>query len=290
MIKVGELKKCGIEIIVGDRWRDGIESDCPICTSYLEGINRGLYVDKLITEFAPRKNAGVEPIFNCDVDLVMTHRSGKVKEGLSEYIVWDKEEGDDFIESWIPSMERLAIRLGKSNQVDINSKPEGFNDSDYINGVPFSQKGIFTDRVYAAIATLKGMGYTFHGGTQWKPPLGVKPVFTKEMADAGKLPPVGSECMVINYMLHNPSWERCVIDFIGSFKAVYSSDSCSERSVSMVHDNVEFDPIPPERDLITSDLEDIIASQGHLNKANITDQIANLIYDAGYRKAGKCNA
>ena len=30
---------------------------------------------------------------------------------------------------------------------------------------------------FAAVATLKSLGYTYHGGEQWKPPLGKKPDF-----------------------------------------------------------------------------------------------------------------
>lgn len=33
------------------------------------------------------------------------------------------------------------------------------------------------DALIAALATLKHLGYTYHGGEQWKPPLGSPPKF-----------------------------------------------------------------------------------------------------------------
>lgn len=260
MIKISELKKLGVEVAVGDVLADGT-------------VVNGDWVDTdtEIKSFAPRKNSGECPV-NGDVMVEATLESGEVVHRHAIDFIWkDIDDGGlVMIISWIPSMKHLVGEI-----------------SDHIASIPFSQKGVVIDRVEAAITTLTGMDYTFNGGTHWKPPLGVNPVFTKAMVDSGELPPIGSECMVMNKTLHSPSWERCTIDFIGAFVVVYSSESCNERVASIAYDNVEFKLMPTERDLTTNDLENIIASQGHLNKANITEQIANLIYDAGYRKSDK---
>jgi len=43
------------------------------------------------------------------------------------------------------------------------------------------------------------------------------------------LPPIGCECEVLNTQLHNAAYEKCVINYIGSFVVVYTSTSCEER-------------------------------------------------------------
>jgi len=74
----------------------------------------------------------------------------------------------------------------------------------------------------------------------------VKPVFTQKMADAGELPSVGMECMVIDNSLMNHVYEKCVILFVGIYKVVYTSDSCVERFSNI--DEVKFKPIDTRTD------------------------------------------
>lgn len=55
----------------------------------------------------------------------------------------------------------------------------------------------------AAVKTLEGLNYTYHGAELWRPPLGKcpkhianHPIYTREMHERGELPPVGSEVIV----------------------------------------------------------------------------------------------
>jgi hypothetical protein len=160
---------------------------------------------------------------------------------------------------------------------------------------PFSQKGVAIDRVEAAITTLTGMDYTFNGGTHWKPPLGVKPVFTQAMADAGGLPPVGMKCLhtgLINdyenpFNIKDGVEVEILMSYGGGVIFRCAKHNDNGLVVDFTQNSRHFKPLPTERDVIIDDIENIIASQGFLNKDNITYQMANLIYDAGYRKSDK---
>ena len=348
MIKVSELKKRGIEIVAGDTFEGGV-----VTMSNINMVrNHTIFGDSIITAFAPRKNTGNAPV-KLGVTVMMILEDGDIMRDLSEDVEWDCT---NTYPQWMPSMRHLIEDVECESEInqyvkdDMNSKLKGFNDSDYIDGVPFWQQGprvkdnkaaadfliskaapyyvsmsnhtddapteggaevidncysgikikdpqkilntsavsvsSAIDSVDAAITTLTSMGYTFHGGTHWKPPLGVKPVFadgvrwrpvfTKKMADAGESPPVGCSVLVGDnsgkVMLSKDVHGLVVVEVKGFWLLARVS---------------ECKPLPTERDLTTSDLQDIIASQGHLSKANITDQIANLIYDAGYRKSDK---
>lgn len=146
------------------------------------------------------------------------------------------------------------------------------NDSDYIGGVPFYQKGAFTDSVDAAISTLKGMGYTFNGGALWKPPLGKmpesfedKPVFTQEMAEGGELPMMGARFRVGHEY-------TCVGCTTGG--SVIGEGDDGQLYCFHAHQCL---PILTERDrAITEMLElDLWATDR---------EFAEAVYDAGYRK------
>lgn len=80
-----------------------------------------------------------------------------------------------------------------------------------------------------------------------KPKPEVKPVavptFNQAMSDAGELPLVGMECLVLNQAMHMAEFEKCTILFRGDFKVIYSSESCHER-VGDIGD-VLFKPLTP---------------------------------------------
>lgn len=77
-----------------------------------------------------------------------------------------------------------------------------------------------------------------------------RPVYTQEMYDRGELPSVGMECLVYNKSMLNASYEKCIVLFIGEFKAVYTSDSCIERVGSIDADELRFKPLTPPIELI----------------------------------------
>lgn len=56
------------------------------------------------------------------------------------------------------------------------------------------------------------------------------------------LPPIGCECEVLNTQLGNAAYEKCVINYIGSFVVVYTSVSCEERYGRI--DTCNFRPLP----------------------------------------------
>lgn len=68
----------------------------------------------------------------------------------------------------------------------------------------------------------------------------IKAELNKEWDGTG-LPLVGTECLVFNGELSNPSYESCTIDFIGFHIVVYSSASCKERTCNL--ELVKFKPI-----------------------------------------------
>ena len=75
------------------------------------------------------------------------------------------------------------------------------------------------------------------------PTIQPNPEFTQAMADKGELPSAGMGCMVFNGELSNPTYEQCVVDFVGRHVVVYSSESCTERTCNIVL--VKFKPLTP---------------------------------------------
>ena len=72
-------------------------------------------------------------------------------------------------------------------------------------------------------------------------------LYTQAMCDAGTLPLVGMECLVVDSSLMNHEYEKCEILFIGIHKVVYTSESCIERFSNL--DEVNFKPIVPPIEL-----------------------------------------
>ena len=297
MISVIELKKLGISLAVGDKGFtklgtfkvESISNDGIVNVRFIEsfiGFFNLKYKNKdiVITSFAWRKhNESVQPVGD-DVEIEVEWSDSEVVNNKAKY--FDLDTGHECsVGLWRPLMRYLyqgattdtGEPLGKA-QKELAAKRESemIMGNDYIGGVPFYQKGVVIDSVDAAVATLKGLGYTFHGGEQWKPPLVVKPVFTKEMADAGELPPVGSMVLCkdfeVEVVLGDDNLGVMVVSSKGTWHKVSKHD---------------IRPILTERELITNDMQDIISSQGHLHIGNITQQMADLLYDAGYRKSDK---
>ena len=297
MISLRKLKKLGISLAVGDK------GFTKLGMFKVESISNGGVVnvrfsdsfsgffdlkyknkDIVITSFAWRKhNESVQPVGD-DVEIEVEWSDSEVVNNKAKY--FDLDTGHECsVGLWRPLMRYLyqgattdtGEPLGKA-QKELAAKRESemIMGNDYIGGVPFYQKGVVIDSVDAAVATLKGLGYTFHGGEQWKPPLVVKPVFTKEMADAGELPPVGSMVLCkdfeVEVVLGDDNLGVMVVSSKGTWHKVSKHD---------------IRPILTERDIITNDMQDIISSQGHLHVGNITQQMADLLYDAGYRKSDK---
>jgi len=297
MISLRKLKKLGISLAVGDK------GFTKLGMFKVESISNGGVVnvrfsdsfsgffdlkyknkDIVITSFAWRKhNESVQPVGD-DVEIEVEWSDSEVVNNKAKY--FDLDTGHECsVGLWRPLMRYLyqgattdtGEPLGKA-QKELAAKRESemIMGNDYIGGVPFYQKGVVIDSVDAAVATLKGLGYTFHGGEKWKPPLVVKPVFTKEMADAGELPPVGSMVLCkdfeVEVVLGDDNLGVMVVSSKGTWHKVSKHD---------------IRPILTERDIITNDMQDIISSQGHLHVGNITQQMADLLYDAGYRKSDK---
>ena len=310
MISLRKLKKLGISLAVGDK------GFTKLGMFKVESISNGGVVnvrfsdsfsgffdlkyknkDIVITSFAWRKhNESVQPVGD-DVEIEVEWSDSEVFNNKAKY--FDLDTGHECsVGLWRPLMRDLyqgattdtGEPLGKA-QKELAAKRESemIMGNDYIGSNEFIEdaKKMMsmntsakvedeTNRTYAAVTTLKALGYTFDGGEQWKPPLVVKPVFTKEMADAGELPPVGSMVLCkdfeVEVVLGDDNLGVMVVSSKGTWHKVSKHD---------------IRPILTERDIITNDMQDIISSQGHLHVGNITQQMADLLYDAGYRKSDK---
>jgi len=92
--------------------------------------------------------------------------------------------------------------------------------------------------------------------------------------EKGGLPPVGTECEVLNPELHNSKWENCKILYIGKFICVYDSDSCNERVGKHDLYNIQFRPIKTDRERAIKAARDLIS-------ANLEKNTFDVLYDAG---------
>ena len=270
MIKVSELLKRGIKLNNLDTLYNPKSAGVRSC----ESVGLATLDDYYVTEFARRFIDKGERPDRGNTYVVCQLEDGEMVTKIASDVNW----GGGDITSWMPSMPHLIHdeREGRESKESVK-----YNHFEFATEI--IKENNSTD---AAVATVVGMGYTFHGGTQWKPPLKVKsffvegvewkPVFTQAMHDAGESPPVGSWVLAGSHksevVLGKDAHGIIIVEAKGFWLSVRAS---------------ECEPLSTERDLITNDLQDIIASQGFLNKDNITDQIANLIYDAGYRKSDK---
>lgn len=106
------------------------------------------------------------------------------------------------------------------------------------------------------------------------------------------LPPVGTVCEVFNRAMANPEWERCTILFMGSYRAVYESDSCRERVAYVSEDpDVEFRPLRTPEQIAAQEREDAILAIAEVigHQVGVVTfltprETAEKLYDAGYRK------
>tara|TARA_R110000850_G_C9996087_1_gene467953 strand:+ start:8522 stop:8947 length:426 start_codon:yes stop_codon:yes gene_type:complete len=96
------------------------------------------------------------------------------------------------------------------------------------------------------------------------------------------LPPVGEECEVLGHEVDNSEWEKCTIRFIGEFRVVYDSASCTERTAHI--SNVEFRPIKSQADLEREEFHNLAINCIFNNQ---TRKTLDALYDAGYRKQGE---
>lgn len=116
--------------------------------------------------------------------------------------------------------------------------------------------------------------------TNAHPPAPVIDVGSGEWNGEG-LPPVGTECEVLNNSFAHPDWESCVILFSGKFKTVYDSESCTER----VCDNsmLKFRTIQIERDKVIEAASKLIPTSSESVYKAMKIKLGTL-YDAGMLK------
>lgn len=103
------------------------------------------------------------------------------------------------------------------------------------------------------------------------------------------LPPVGTECEVLNNDLSNAAWEKCTILFAGKHRIVYDSESCHERVG--YRDCLQFRPIKTpaqvSAELADQEVKKIAAIICRDGAFDIDDpevsESAVALYDAGLR-------
>ena len=68
----------------------------------------------------------------------------------------------------------------------------------------------------AALKTLQDLGYTYHGGEMWKPPLGTPPAYITW--DGEGIPPAGAECEALEscFRLDSGEWRFIQVLFSSS--------------------------------------------------------------------------
>lgn len=92
--------------------------------------------------------------------------------------------------------------------------------------------------------------------------------------DLGELPPVGTECEVLNLTLGIMSdWEKCTIIFVGKFRIIYNSESCNERVANITgYPALQFRPIQTEKQKSIKEIIDILPSSGFCYDVDKTAQ------------------
>lgn len=107
-----------------------------------------------------------------------------------------------------------------------------------------------------------------------------KPKSEQSWFEKGELPPVGTECEVLNNALDNADWVKCVIHFVGKITCVYTSESCTERCAYL--DFVKFRPIKSERDKFI-EAASVIIHKWQIEHNHSAAKCAEMLYDAGFR-------
>ena len=111
------------------------------------------------------------------------------------------------------------------------------------NPVVLQAKDMLKRKNVAAANTLNALGYTYHGGEQWKPPIGKAPEYIHEIESKAQwMPEVGEECEA-SWLLPpdggSPEWVK------GTFKGEFDGlcwFGCFEEVVLSVN-AIEFRPI-----------------------------------------------
>tara|TARA_R110000737_G_scaffold164445_1_gene192038 strand:- start:679 stop:1443 length:765 start_codon:yes stop_codon:yes gene_type:complete len=96
----------------------------------------------------------------------------------------------------------------------------------------------------------------------------------------------GGECQILNTQLHNAAYENCVINFIGSYVFVYTSDSCEERFGHV--ETCKFRPIKTQEEKERDELKDFLlqhqpSADSSMSQIDIIEQYMTNLMLAGAR-------
>lgn len=249
MIKVSELKKLGIDVIVGDQTENG-----PVTLSNINIVNNHLsFGDAVITKFAPRTNNGVRPAVHDSILLDVLLVDHAIMTSHVRDIVWGfTPKGDDDdrdVVNWKPNVESVVKRALEAEckcvKNDINKYVKDDMNSDYINGVPFYQKGFGVP---------------------------APPVFTHKMANNDELPPIGSMYMT------NGGEYTCIVHGDNGDNGV--SVGKTDKGFVWTHGLDECKPVRTEREKAIDHMALFIP----LHNSEDKQIIAEALYDEGYRK------
>ena len=171
MIKLGLVKKFGIELVSGDMVTSSDKSGSAAMISrtastYFNGVGTEDY--RRVESFAPRLiSDGIPTSIGGDVLLEITNGNGLVLYISARNVAWHAWT------TWRPSMEWLVQQSA--------DKPVTYKDD--------------TQQFWEDVQVdLHNVTYVPEGFVRSSAPESAKPIFTQAMADAGELPPVGSEC------------------------------------------------------------------------------------------------
>lgn len=292
MKTVGDFKKAGLVFVGDDKLRsetNNHDSD-EICMSRCwlgHGIYRGFlevsdcyFANKewVISSFAWRENTGVKPEFKGLIDVLVGDDKNSEQFNCinASDLVWDTNPLSRVIK-WCPSLNQPQ-QWPDNSRMDIISQNgnDGLhydNTAQQVEALAVKQP---TEKMKFALDEVDEISAKV---------INDKPIFTQAMADNGELPPVGSlvdvigrngvelfygegeiNCEVLAHV------ENTAVIKMGYGLGCFSSDALKASDTRT------------GREKSIDEIQDVVVSQGFLSRQKVSKEIAEKIYDAGYRK------
>lgn len=234
MKTISDFKKAGLKFVEGDVIRpfEGGKSET-VSLNVAHHINHahapsGMWDDWHVTSFAPRaNNTGNKPVFTGEI--ICETNSGQVYPPLkANMFIWTQTERSDCAKCWWPVLNSKA---GESQ-----IKTETPEEKLALDAVQMKARG--TEVILTTVTGNSNLGIEhketsrFHLSNN-QPQVSnevdenkknAKSVFTQAMADAGELPPVGSECLLHLAFVTYTAEITYIGDGVGCFKNIMNGN------------------------------------------------------------------
>lgn len=276
LIPIDYVKKF-TTLVVGDKWatdtQSGVidESDVDL----FNGQNRNESL--CITSFADRPNTGKQPVGG-DVVVDVYYKS-KWHTGSACFYVWSFDDNAADITKWKPNHSALLKQYQAEQalkEVVVHNKQEVTGDTSHLSIDLETEKPEITptDALKKLIYACDGLSQEYReenygGAKNWMRHVDSAyrdyedvegeqvtsnepetPVFTQEMKDAGELPPVGSECLI----MFSSSNYRGVITYVGDGVGCYYSKD-NDREYTFALNSVKFKAIRTDKEKLRDAIE-----------------------------------